>query len=72
MNWLILPPDKVADLETLNASQNDRSVSPVTTADGVQILGADLLGDPFWADYQTFLSTLALFEGEPTFPTSSE
>lgn len=72
MNWLILPPDKVADLETLNASQNDRSVSPVTTTDGVKILGADLLGDPFWSDYQPFLVTLSPFVGDPTFPIQPE
>lgn len=72
MNWLILPTDKLLDLDALNALQDDRKISPITTNDGTLLIGADLLGDPFWSDFQTLLSTLSPFVGEPAFPTPAE
>jgi hypothetical protein len=72
MSWLILPPDQQDALAALNAAQTDRAISPVSTADGILLIGADLLGDPFWDDYQALLVMLSPYVGDPIFLTVSD
>ena len=69
MNWLIFPPQRQAELDAINAQFNDRACSPVITADGLLLIGADLLADGYWAAYHELLASLAPLDGEPVFPT---
>lgn len=65
MSWLILPEEKLADLEALNAAHTDRKCAPIATADNTLLTGADKLYDPYWSGYHEFLNPLEPFEGEP-------
>jgi len=70
MNWLILPPEKLPDLEAINQAHNDRRIDPIKTIDGVLLISADLATDSFLADYHEILFGLSPYDKIPTFDPS--
>jgi hypothetical protein len=67
MNWLILPQARVEELDLINSQHEDRNISPVLTTDSILLVGADLIGDLFWSDYQDFLISLVRYNKQPIF-----
>lgn len=67
--WLVIPTDRISELEEINNRFNDRLCSHYETIDGVLLTNSDKLNDPYWSEYQDFLSFLTLFEGTPVWPT---
>jgi hypothetical protein len=72
MKWLIVPEDKLAELQAINEVHEDRKCEPMQTTTGVWVTGADKLGDSYWVDWHDFLSSLTEFEGVPEFPRPEE
>jgi hypothetical protein len=70
--WLIIPSDRIKELEEINAKFDDRFCSHFETIDGVLTTEADKLNDPYWSAYQEFLSSLTPFEGQPIWLTPTE
>lgn len=70
--WLTIPPDRINELDEINARFFDRRCTSVITNDGVSLTNSDKLQDPYWEAYHAFLSTLTPFEGEPIWPTLTE
>lgn len=67
--WLVIPTDRISELDEINAKSNDRLCSHYETIDGVLLTNSDKLNDPYWSEYHDFLSSLTLFEGDPVWPS---
>ena len=67
--WLIIPTNRINELDEINAQFNDKLCSYLETNDGVLLTNADKLNDPYWSEYQEFLCSLTQFEGQPIWPT---
>jgi hypothetical protein len=70
--WLIIPTDRISELDEINAKFNDKLCSYLETNDGVLLTNSDKLNDPYWSEYHSFLSSLTPFEGQPIWPTPTE
>lgn len=68
--WLIVPNNKLAELDAINDQFTDRKCTTVETIDGVILTLSDKLSDEYWTDYHVFLSSLSEFVGTPNFPQS--
>jgi len=68
MSWLILPSDRKAELDVINAQFKDRKCTSVPNEDGILLTNSDKLKDEYWSAYHAFLLTLAPFDGEPIWP----
>jgi hypothetical protein len=68
MDWLILPIERQAELDAINAQFKDRVCTSVATSDGVLLTNSDKLQDEYWSAYHSFLSSLDPFEGDPVWP----
>jgi hypothetical protein len=66
-NWLIIPTERLPELEELNARFSDRTCTAHQTADDVLVTGADKLSDAYWVEYADFLGSLEEFVGVPEF-----
>lgn len=67
MTWLIVPEDKLDELNDLNSGYIDRKCVPVQTIDGVYITSSDKLADDYWQAYHEWLESLEPFVGVPVF-----
>jgi len=67
--FLIIPADRVSELDAINAAHNDRQCTFKETTGGVRLTSADKMNDVYWADYHAFLNSLEPFEGDPEWPT---
>jgi hypothetical protein len=76
MKFLIIPSDRISELDEINARYSDRVCITKTTIDGVILTNADKLAfpdDKFWSPYIPFLSSLSPYKGEPTWiPDTTE
>ena len=72
MNWLIVTPEKLVELQEINLRFSDRKCSTVSTNEGVLVTNPDKLQDNYWSEYHDFLSSLTPFEGQPIWPTPVE
>jgi hypothetical protein len=68
MNWLIVTPEKQAELDAINAWFTDKQCTSVANEDGILLTNSDKLEDAYWSAYHAFLSSLTPFEGEPIWP----
>jgi len=69
MKFLIVPTDRISELDEINARYSDRVCTTNTTIGGIILTNADKLDfpdDKFWSPYILFLSSLSPYEGEPT------
>ena len=69
MSWLILPSDRQAELDEINAQFKDRKCTAITTEDGTLLTNSDKLQDEYWSAYHAFLLSLTPFQGDPIWPT---
>jgi hypothetical protein len=67
--WLVIPTERISELDEINAKFDDKLCSHCETNDEVLLTKADKLNDPYWEAYQTFLSSLTPFEGVPVWPS---
>ena len=72
MNWLVFTTDRQSDLDEINSQFVDRHCSPITTEDGQMLISAEMINDPFWSAYNTFLLSLPIYQGIPVFPSLAE
>jgi hypothetical protein len=72
MIWLIIPENKIAELDALNAQHTDRQCTFIETTSSVRLTSADKLSDPYWSDYHAFLNSLERFDGTPVWPVIEE
>jgi hypothetical protein len=63
--FLIVPKERVSEMNDLNSVFSDRICTATETTDGVLLTNADKLQDPYWEAYHAFLSSLTPFEGQP-------
>jgi hypothetical protein len=70
MNYLIIPQNRLGEVDNLNAETQMCDI--VETSSGVLLTCSDKIGDPFWANWQTFLLSLEVFQGEPIWKTEEE
>jgi hypothetical protein len=71
MNWLIVTPEKLVELQEINLRFSDRKCTPAKTNEGVLVTNADKLQDSYWESYHQFLSSLTPFKGTPVWPATS-
>jgi hypothetical protein len=71
-DWLIIPEEKLPDLEAINANYTDRKCTAMPDENGVLLTRADKLADPYWSSFHVFLSSLAPFQGAPVWPITEE
>lgn len=72
MNWLIVTPEKMVELDAINALFTDRKATPQITTDGTLIIWNDLLGDDYWEAYHDFLKSLDVYDKDPVWPIVPE
>lgn len=68
MNWLVITPEKLVELNTLNDAHEFQNLSYRKDVNGVMLTPDNKSGDEYWADWQSFLSSLERFVGKPQFP----
>ena len=68
--WLIVPSDRLAELDAINAAHEGQRCTALQTTTGVWVTGSDKLEDSYWADWHEFLDSLSEFVGMPEFPQS--
>ena len=67
--WLVIPTERISELDEINAKFNNKLCSHCENIDGVLLTKADKLNDPYWEEYQEFLCSLTPFEGVPVWPS---
>jgi hypothetical protein len=63
--FLIVPKERVSEMDELNAIFTDRFCTTTETTDGVLLTNSDKLDYPYWSAYHAFLSSLKQFNGQP-------
>jgi hypothetical protein len=66
--WLVIPKDRISELEKINTKFNDKFCSYIETIDGKFLTNSDKLEDEYWSTYHAFLSSLTPFVGQPIWP----
>jgi hypothetical protein len=70
--FLIVPKERVSEMDDINSGFSDRVSTTTETIDGVLLTNADKLEDTYWKAYHDFLSSLSAFTGQPIWPTPPE
>lgn len=66
--WLIVPLEKLAELDAINAAHEGQRCTALQTTAGIWVTGSDKLADDYWQEWREFLGSLSEFVGTPEFP----